>query len=633
MIIRTFSALSLLILSITASAQTEQLALHPDWIKLNYYSLTRTGWKSSILNDDFFFSPNGKSNPPLELEAFHNAYTSAQKNETLRKRVCLYPARIDFLHRHFKTQPLCKTTDTYKYLSKIQGASLVFANGFFGNPASYYGHVLLKFHEANTASPVLPPSNLGLFDQALNYGAKVPNNEDIITYIFKGIFGLYTATYKKNHYFLNNIQYADQESRDIWVYHLNLPKQQLQFLAKRSLELEQAEFQYYFFNDNCAHRIRDLLNEATGKNLAPDNGVWMFPMQLITAAAQASTDDKPLVHTVEYYPSNRTRFLHNVREIKPNHQSILIDTINGDISPQNIDLPDNERKRILVLADTQLKNQLARLNLEYPDTPEPSLSSPSHPEKDVINTKRQKILLEVASLRDTPYALETPPKPEAPHLNLTNGSSVSLSTITSINTLQRPSFTLTLRPAYTDTLSPDIGKITNSTLHMGLMRFRIDEHSAYLDHLTFFEVQNLHTSGLSYALAKEQVWELSAGLTRYGLTSKSQLAPYLQIGSGKDLSLHTRLSAYAIAGIQLSLPTEQYSIFSPNIKTGLLLRASNSLKFQSQLQFSLDADNALHTQTLLSGQYLLHPTLSLAGRIEKYSNSSLHLQISLSHYF
>ena len=51
------------------------------------------------------------------------------------------------------------------------------------NTASMYGHLLLKFSDSDNHK-----SN-NLLDNSLNYGAIVPNDENPLVYVLRGVFG------------------------------------------------------------------------------------------------------------------------------------------------------------------------------------------------------------------------------------------------------------------------------------------------------------------------------------------------------------------------------------------------------------------------------------------------------------
>jgi hypothetical protein len=80
----------------------------------------------------------------------------------------------------------CPKYEDYLDAFSTHSASLIFASGYLGNPASMFGHVFLKFNGE---------SEDGLLDNTFSYGAKVPDNENKLVYITKGILGGYQGKF------------------------------------------------------------------------------------------------------------------------------------------------------------------------------------------------------------------------------------------------------------------------------------------------------------------------------------------------------------------------------------------------------------------------------------------------------
>lgn len=102
------------------------------------------------------------------------------------ERVCRYPARALYLRSlGYDVVDVSSLCDNFKQwqgdLTKQQ-VSIVYADGYLGNPASFYGHLLFKFK-----SEVL---SRDLLSNSLNFGAKVPDNENPVAYILKGLVGV-----------------------------------------------------------------------------------------------------------------------------------------------------------------------------------------------------------------------------------------------------------------------------------------------------------------------------------------------------------------------------------------------------------------------------------------------------------
>ena len=249
------------------------------WYDINYYRETRRGFfTSEISNAAYFVSEAGQQNPTLEWEAFQELVWRHEQTGEGAQVLCRYPARLtllsEFSGRAFR-RPDCPEIERQFQPSQVQSVSFVFASGYFNNPGSYYGHTLLKFNLVPGAG-----QTEGL-EAAINYGAATTDSPGNPMYAINGLFGGYTATYTRNDYFLHSYQYTSAQLRDTWEYELNLSPASQRFIVEHSWEMQHAEFPYYFFNDNCAHRIAALIEMATGRNLSSTHGFWLLPIQVV----------------------------------------------------------------------------------------------------------------------------------------------------------------------------------------------------------------------------------------------------------------------------------------------------------------------------------------------------------------
>ena len=111
----------------------------------------------------------------------------------------------------------------------------------------------------------------------------------------------------------------DKEHRDFWAYDLSLTPEQSKQIARRALELQNADFKYYFFNDNCTHRLRDLLSQVTGTPIAYDNGLWFMPIQMLQGLGR----QPKLLKNIRFLPSSKTRLLTLIQHMSPKERHAL----------------------------------------------------------------------------------------------------------------------------------------------------------------------------------------------------------------------------------------------------------------------------------------------------------------------
>src|SRR3989338_9010888 len=201
-------------------ARARNLAQNPTWLKLLHFEFQ--GAKSVVLTDDFFISPEGRNDPVKELDATIRAYFTPWADDNGNHPRCVYPARYFWLSHHLDLpgydlrSGYCQKLENWALFDKVNSISVLLVSGYLGNPASTFGHGLLKF---NTDSA---DDTKGMFDLTLNYGAVVPENEMVLRYVFRGLFGGYIAGFSDKYFYTQDLVYSRTEFRDIWNYTLAL---------------------------------------------------------------------------------------------------------------------------------------------------------------------------------------------------------------------------------------------------------------------------------------------------------------------------------------------------------------------------------------------------------------------------
>ena len=142
------------------------------WLKLVHYKKSRLSYinsrkKSSVITDTFFLSSTGKGDPASELKAtifaMNKDVEGSTEGDMDGHAQCRFPARYYWLKQVapdlLASAPSVICTDFLKWSvgNKVDSVSLFFAAGYLGNPASYYGHILLRLNatEVSNASNLL----------------------------------------------------------------------------------------------------------------------------------------------------------------------------------------------------------------------------------------------------------------------------------------------------------------------------------------------------------------------------------------------------------------------------------------------------------------------------------------------
>ena len=297
-------------------AASLNLARHPTWLKLLHFE--RRLPESVVLTDDFFLSPNGKSNPQDELRATLEAYFLPWKKDIDEHPRCRFPARYYWLSRQLHlpgyalNDPRCRRLSRWALVDRVKSVSLLLVSGYLGNPASTFGHALLKL---NTDSP---DDDYGLFDLSLNYGALIPANENALRYVVRGLFGGYEAGFSDRYFYTQDLVYSHTEFRDIWEYRLSLSDHQRTLLILHIWEIIGRKFVYYFLTRNCALRLAELVDLVVD-DLVPDRRRWWYlPVQTfhrLNAIDQEKSQAGKggLVEAVRFIPSSKRVLAHRMQ--------------------------------------------------------------------------------------------------------------------------------------------------------------------------------------------------------------------------------------------------------------------------------------------------------------------------------
>ncbi len=305
-----------------------QLAQHPTWLKLLHMDKMQ---HSQVTSTDFFLSPHGQSNAKAELLATLATLGKPSLKERLPV-MCKFPARYTWLAQQIQdssiTKQLKHCVKLHRWIGDNDEVSLILVSGYLGNPASTFGHALLKLHASNSKY-----AN-ELLDTAINYGAKTPKGEPTLRYVYKGLVGGYKATFLDKYYYTQDLMYSKLESRDMWAYTLNLPEDKARFLMYHIWELVGEEFDYYFLDENCAYQLIKLLELVIDEPLIDKDMAWYVPiegfqrLEAIDKAYKKSGRDG-IIKSVVFLPSNERRLYEQLMRLKEDERVVVDRVMNN----------------------------------------------------------------------------------------------------------------------------------------------------------------------------------------------------------------------------------------------------------------------------------------------------------------
>ncbi len=202
--------------------------------------------RSMVVNPLYFAEPKlGPTDPRAELEGTLKALRKIEPTHDLHAQ-CRWPLRYKILKSMFELPaPVeCLKLEQWTKSYSPYEMRFVYASQYISNPASVFGHAFLLLPS--------PTQTEGLW-MTFNYAADIPSDENAFSYVLNGVGGGYVGDYTVLPYYRRLHQYSGIENRDLWHYIIKLSPDELDSLLRHLWELVHlADFEYYFFDENCA---------------------------------------------------------------------------------------------------------------------------------------------------------------------------------------------------------------------------------------------------------------------------------------------------------------------------------------------------------------------------------------------
>ena len=276
------------LIQLQKAAQDKRLWAHRQWQVLLHYQprFGGGGVESQVDDADFFLSPSGKFNPQSELDATLASFFAPPDSEGGAEHPqCQFIARYQWLKQElgfaaeYLPEYACPQFDDWLAEMDPDRVTLVFPVAYLNNPASMFGHTLLRI-DSNQRSP-----QTRLLDFTINYAADT-QEEPGLSYAMKGLFGGYEGSFSVAPYYVQVKRYGDIENRDIWEYQLALSHEEVLRMLMHTWELRSAGLDYYFLDENCSYQLLTLLEAARPSlHLLDQFGLWAIPADTVRAVA------------------------------------------------------------------------------------------------------------------------------------------------------------------------------------------------------------------------------------------------------------------------------------------------------------------------------------------------------------
>ena len=430
-----------------------KLASEREWHLLLHYRKDLLGGHTSEQDDPgFFMSPDGKTDPQAELDATLKQFFSDELvGRSKQPAQCAFIARYEWLRNQLRFDetrlpPMaCERFERWFADFEAQSITLIFPSAFMNNPASMFGHTLLRVDQRGQTD------STRILAYTINYAADVPPDAGM-AYPIRGIFGGYRGYFSTIPYYLKVQEYRDIENRDIWEYRLNFTEHQVRRFLMHAWELGNASFDYFFFKENCSYHLLALLDYADPTlHLTDEFLFWTVPADTVRLIAS-----KPgLVPGIAYRPS-RSNVIRRKRESLPLGERELAHRITEDLgeltSPAFVQLGLTRQAFLLDLASDYL-----RYRTETTDSPPPELKERNR----AVLTARSQLRIPSQEFTVVPFAKQ----PELGHK--TSRASVGAGWRNN-DTFEE----VTVRAGYHDLLDPEVGYTPDAQIEIASLTAR-----------------------------------------------------------------------------------------------------------------------------------------------------------------
>ena len=318
-----------------SSDQLQTLAAHPQWQHLIFYKNN----KAEVISANFYLTrPKAQSTAPFSPYDELLATLAAASD---KKTVCRYPARYLWLS-HQLPELTINLQSCAQLPNANQKISLILVSSYLKNPASSFGHVLVKTGAAtDKAEKTL--SSEDLLNDTYNFGARIPENDNGVMYAVKGLFGFYDAGFSETEFFKQDAVYSKNEQRDMWEYVLNLGAFETQLLNYHLYEAKSARFDYYFIKQNCGYRSGEILELISDIKTTDRIGAWYAPDYVFDQLLEYKDGDTPLIESVRYLPAEQTQLRAKFVQLSKRIQTAVNTFIDTEDTAALADLTIKER--------------------------------------------------------------------------------------------------------------------------------------------------------------------------------------------------------------------------------------------------------------------------------------------------
>ena len=601
--------------SLIKLSEEHGLAEKRTWQLLLHYRPGRSGSgvRSEIDGDEFFLATTGKTDPRAELTATLVAFFSNRKiGEAKLSPRCAFPARYHWLNVQLQFDPAllpvqrCESVDLWRERINASSVSLIFSSYYLNNPASMFGHTLLRFNSAENAQP-------SLLDFAVNYAAVIDPESGLFDYAWKGITGGFKGRFSVMPYYDMVKQYNDLENRDLWEYRLNFSPSQIDFMLLHVWELAFTHFDFYFMRENCSYHLLSVLEVGNPElHLRDQYWAWTLPTETI----KQINNQPGLVGEVVRRPSLGSQLEYRLSALNDLEKRYVKQLSN---SPSKVNLAEfklispGRRARII---DTAI-NFIQYQNFE------------ERKRTDGENTNMHSLLVQRSQLPvDKAYV----PQPRTPPVSPDQGYGPVRFEILGGNYRSREDtieidnqsfLELSIQPGFHDLLSVETGQAPNSQINFLNLRARYETKSDawQLQNFTLIDIISLYPVN---SLIQEPSWKMNMGWQRNKDNGCLDCTPFIinpGVGLAFQSNLHRREIYFALLEASLEFDDE----FDSDHRAGFGATAGLLFDVTEKWRLALVVNRTHYTE----GQWSYVSEAELRQRFTFSRNSEMILDIKM----
>lgn len=607
-------------------ARQENLWQRAEWLNLLHYKpyVYWPGSRSLADDPEFFNAPRGKTDAAAELEATLTAFFSTtEETDKTQNPQCRFIARYQWLKQELQFDPArlppqpCKRFYQWRASLDPHAITLVFPAAYLNNPASMYGHTLLRIDARDQ------DERTRLLAYSISYAAGTDETSGLI-FAVRGLFGGYPGVFSITPYYLKVREYSDIENRDVWEYQLTLTPEEIDRLLMHVWELGPTRFDYYFFDENCAYHLLSLLEVARpGLQLTDRFRWWAIPSDTVRVV----TDQPGLLQRVVYRPASVTIMQERLKHMPATERGLARELGKQKISASDgrvRELPALDQARTLELGYEYAAYETATGRNKAPD-------AAAH---------MRELLLARSRLPVPPQKPEIP----VPAVRPDEGHKTSRIGIGAGSRDGRRFGEIHLRPTYHDLLDQDAGYTRGAQIQFFDMRFRRYQDDGGL-RLEEFKPLDIFSLSPRNDFFDPVSWKINVGWTRKRLADGAEpLVFRLHGGPGLAYAAPRLFGGNAVyygfleAALDASQRFESNYTLGAGPAVGLLTDITERWGVHLQaraLRYGLGDDHwarelVLEQRYALGRQSALRLNLSRKQEFRDYWNSG---QLSLYFYF